>query len=455
VIVRFRTGPDETGRSARQTREIFGKSVRSRGKSLALHVAEAMDRPIDATVQQQRRLRRAGTATTVIAIIVAALIWLPGLVRPSVRRSAVRTAVTDAGPIESVITATGTVVPEVEQVVSSPVDARVLRILARTGAALKKGDPLVTLDVSEAQLTVDKLIEDQAIKENEQASTRLKLEKSLIDLNGKVEVKSLQLASLRSQLERDRQLAADGLLSQELLKKSDLAVAQATIELKQLEGERDNARVANRTELDGLALEMSKLRKESHEARRVLELATPRADRDGVLTQALTEEGVAIRKGDVIARVADLRSFRVDATVSDVHAGRLATGLPVVVRLNDVALEGRVARVLPTIQNGAVTLHVALTNPSSPLLRSNLRVDVGIVTARKPRAVRIKRGPFATGEGVQQVFVIRGDRAVRTPVELGLASFDQVEVVRGLVEGDEAIISDMSDYMRLKEVRIR
>ena len=414
-----------------------------------------MDRPIDATVQQQRRLRRAGTATTVIAIIVAALIWLPGLVRPSVRRSAVRTAVTDAGPIESVITATGTVVPEVEQVVSSPVDARVLRILARTGAALKKGDPLVTLDVSEAQLTVDKLIEDQAIKENEQASTRLKLEKSLIDLNGKAEVKSLQLASLRSQLERDRQLAADGLLSQELLKKSDLAVAQATIELKQLEGERDNARVANRTELDGLALEMSKLRKESHEARRVLELATPRADRDGVLTQALTEEGVAIRKGDVIARVADLRSFRVDATVSDVHAGRLATGLPVVVRLNDVTLEGRVARVLPTIQNGAVTLHVALTNPSSPLLRSNLRVDVGIVTARKPRAVRIKRGPFATGEGVQQVFVIRGDRAVRTPVELGLASFDQVEVVRGLVEGDEAIISDMSDYMRLKEVRIR
>jgi multidrug efflux pump subunit AcrA (membrane-fusion protein) len=138
-----------------------------------------MDRPIDATVHQRRRLRRAGTATAVLAIVVAALLWLPGLVRPSVSRSAVRTAVTDAGPIESVITATGTVVPEVEQVVSSPVDARVLRILARSGAPLTKGDPLVTLDVSEAQLAVDKLIEDQALKENEQASTRLKLEKSL------------------------------------------------------------------------------------------------------------------------------------------------------------------------------------------------------------------------------------------------------------------------------------
>jgi HlyD family secretion protein len=414
-----------------------------------------VDRPIDEDVQRRRTVRRAGTAGAVLAVVAGALVWLPGLVRPSISRASLRTAVADAGPIEAVITATGTVVPEVEQVVSSPVDARVLRILKRTGARLEKGDPLVTLDISETQLAVDKLGQDLAIKQNQQARTRLSLEKSLIDLNGQVEVKTLQLASLRSQLARDRQLAADGLLSQELLKKSELAVSQAQIELTQLEGSRENARIANRTEVEGLGLEMSKLHQEQREARRLLDLATPRADRAGVLTWALSQEGVAIRKGDVIARLADLGSFRVEATVSDVHARRLAAGLPVTVKVNDDTLEGTVAAVLPTIQNGAMTLQVALKDPSSALLRSNLRVDVGIVTASKPRVVRIRRGPFASGEGVQQVFVIRGDRAVRTPVELGLSSFDQFEVVRGLVPGDEAIISDMNDYTRLKEVRIR
>jgi HlyD family secretion protein len=414
-----------------------------------------VDRPIDEDVQRRQRVRRAGTVGAVLAVVAAALVWLPGLVRPSISRASVRTSVADAGPIEAVITATGTVVPEVEQVVSSPVDARVLRILKRTGARLEKGAPLVTLDISETQLAVDKLGQDLAIKQNQQARTRLSLEKSLIDLNGQVEVKTLQLASLRSQLARDRQLAADGLLSQELLKKSELAVSQAQIELTQLEGSRENARIANRTEVEGLGLEMSKLHQEQREARRLLDLATPRADRAGVLTWALTQEGVAIRKGDVIARVADLGSFRVEATVSDVHARRLAAGLPVTVKVNDDTLEGTVGAVLPTIQNGAMTLQVALKDPSSALLRSNLRVDVGIVTASKPRVVRIRRGPFASGDGVQQVFVIRGDRAVRTPVELGLASFDQFEVVRGLVPGDEAIISDMNDYTRLKEVRIR
>ena len=83
-----------------------------------------MDRPIDADVQRQRTLRRAETRRRWSPC------WRPRcsgcLASCAVDQPAgVRTAIADAGPIEAVITATGTVVPEVEQVVSSPVDARV------------------------------------------------------------------------------------------------------------------------------------------------------------------------------------------------------------------------------------------------------------------------------------------------------------------------------------------
>ena len=69
--------------------------------------------------------------------------------------------------------------------------------------------------------------------------------------------------------------------------------------------------------------------------------------------------------------------------------------------------------------------------------------------------MRIKKGPFANGEGLRDVFVVRGDVAVKTPVRLGIASFDQYEVVQGLLEGDEVIISDMTDYQHLKEVKLK
>ena len=191
----------------------------------------------------------------------------------------------------------------------------------------------------------------------------------------------------------------------------------------------------------------------------MLELATPRADRDGVLTWALTQEGVAIRKGDVIARVADL-----GVVPRRGHRLRRARGAAsrracrCTVKVNDDALAGhRAAPCCPTIQNGAITRAGRRSHdPSSRLLRSNLRVDVLIVTASKPRVVRLKRGPFAAGSGEQQVFVIRGDRAVRTPVELGALELRPFGGRAGARQpGDEAIISDMSDYARLKEVRIR
>ncbi len=413
-----------------------------------------VDRPLDPDVTRRQNRRRLALGGTALSVAVAGFLWLPSLVSPRIARDAIRTAVVESGAVDSTISATGLVVPAVEQVITSPVDARVMRVIERAGAKLAPGQPILELDVSQARLTVDKLTQDLSIKANAQAQKRLALAKSLIDLEGRAEVKALQLASLEAQLQRDKQMSAEGLLSLELLKRSELAAAQAAIELKQLRAERDNAQAANRTELEGLDLEIAKLRGEETEARRQLDLASPRASRAGVLTWVITEEGVSVTKGQALARVADFATFRVDASVSDVHARRLVIGQPATVRIGDERLEGNVAAINPTVVNGTIAVAIALAEPSSPLLRSNLRADVEIVTARQPRTLRVRRGPFATGEGTQPVFVVRGDRAYRVPVSFGISSADFFEVRDGLSLGDEVIVSDMREYARLERIRI-
>jgi len=414
-----------------------------------------VDRPLDGTYRRARTLKRAGVSIAGVATLLAVFLWGPGWISPSVARARVRTARVDAGPIEAVISASGTVLPEIEEVVSSPVDARVLRILVRPGAELKPGQPIVELDTSESTLAVEKLAQNLALKENQQEKTRLELERSLNDLDSQERIKDLQLQSFRSQLARSQALSKEGLISVEQLRQAELAEAQAVIELKKIQKERENAQRATRAQIDGLALEMATVRRETEEARRQLNLASPKAGRAGVLTWSLAEEGIAVHKGDVLARVADLSSFRVEATLSDVHAKQVSVGLPVAVKVGEETLDGTVSNVLPTIKNGVMTVQVVLRQKSSALLRSNLRVDAFIVTGRRARALRIKKGPFADGGGPADAFVVRGDRAYRTRVELGLSSFDEFEVVKGLAAGDEVIISDMKDYMHLKEIRIR
>jgi HlyD family secretion protein len=329
----------------------------------------------------------------------------------------------------------------------------VLRILQRPGAQLKQGDAVVELDVSESVLALEKVLKDLRIKDNQQSQTRLTLEKSLVDLDGRIEVKSLELQSAQARFSGDDQLFREGLLSREALRQSELAVKQAQIELAQLRDERKNAERTTGVQIEGLSLERGSLDKEAAQARRLLDLSTTKSDRNGVLTWVLSQEGALVRRGDVIARIADLSSFRVDGAVSDVHAGRLRTGMAMVLRINNVDLRGTVTEVYPTVENGVVRFTAGLSDPSNTLLRPSLRGDVLIVTERKPRALQVKRGPFA--DNARQAFVLRGDRAVRVPIEIGLAGIDDVEIVSGVSEGDELIISDMRDYVHLSEVRVR
>jgi HlyD family secretion protein len=414
-----------------------------------------VDRALSADVTRRTRIRRLTSVIVPVAVVAAALVWLPGWLRPSVNLSRIRTAPVVAGPIDASITASGLVVPALERVVSSPLDARVLRILQRPGAALRRGDPVLELDVSESAAAVARAENDLAVKDNEQQQTRLGYEKSLVDLDGRLRIKALELESRRATLDMHRSLAAKGLLSKEELRTSELAVQQAEIQLAQLTDERTNAGAATDIQLKGLALQRATAARDVAEKRRVLDLATTEADRDGVLTWIVSEEGALVRRGDVLARIADLTAFRVDATVSDVHTGRLRVGLPAVVRIDEISLEGQVSEVFPSVDNGTLRFTVALRESVHAGLRPNLRADVQVVTERKPRALKVKRGPFADGSGAHQLFVLDGSRAMRRTVELGVSNFDDIEVVSGLREGETVVISDMRDYTHLTEVRVR
>lgn len=414
-----------------------------------------MDREIETGFRRKQWLRRSVLTVALIGVVAVVFIWGPSLLKTTIARTQIRTARVDAGPLESQITASGKVVPEFEQVLSSPVNARVLKILKRPGAILAKGEPILELDLNESQLAIEKLNQQIELKQNQQAKARLDLEDTLIRLQSNIQIKTLELKSAQASTARNNSLFKQGLLSEEKLREVELLEEKTRTELKQLEDSKRNSQASTKTQLEGLALEMKTLEQERAEAQRQLELATTKSDRNGVLTWVVEVEGSTVQKGTVLARIADLSTFRVEATVSDVHASRLSAALPVKVKINDDLLPGLIASINPAVANGIITMLVALDDKSSDLLKSNLRVDVLISTDRKERALRIKKGPFASGEGSKDVFVIRGETAIKTPVRFGISSFDQYEVLQGLIEGDEVIISDMKDYLHLKEVKLK
>ncbi len=414
-----------------------------------------MDRPVDPSYSRNRWMKRVGLAVLVGVAFLATLAWGPAFLTPSVTRARVRTALVSVGPIESTLTASGTVVPEFEQVLAAPLDARVLRILKKPGDKVRKGDPIVQLDVSDSESEVKTIDNKVSIKENEQDQLRISLENTLIELKSQLEIKRLEVQSFGLDVSQNRKLRSENLIPDEQLRKSEVQWQRSQIELKKLEESIQSAEKSTRAQLAGRDMEMAILRQERQDKERRLRLATTQSDRDGVLTWVVQEVGSMVKQGAVIARVADLSSFRVEATLSDVHASQLMPGLPARVLANEKMLDGMISSILPTIKDGAMTIVIGLKDKADPNLRSNLRVDVYVVSGHKDKALKIKRGPAVPGEGIHDLFVIRGNVAVRTPVKIGLSSFEEAEVLSGLMEGDEVIVSDMSDYSSRKEISVR
>lgn len=414
-----------------------------------------MDRPLEKRVRYKKLLKRFGPAFLLTVLAVVVLTSAFGWLKPSVRRTEIRTCSVERGPVEATITASGTVVPEYEHVVTSPVDTRVSRILKNPGDPVDAGEQIVELDVSEARLDLDRVDDRISLKQVEREKAKLDLAGKVNDWRNESEIKTVELEYLDYEAERCRNYQGVGLFTLDDLRKAEKDAERARIELRQIQETIAHAEQALATELRRLDLEIGILRKERADAARRLDLALGTTDRAGVLTWVVRSEGTAVRRGDEIARVADLSAFRVEVTVSDIHGERMAPGLPVLVRSGDTTLHGRVANVLPMVENGVITMEVTLEEKRHPVLRQNLRVEVFVVTAREENALRVCRGQFLNVDGTPAVFVVRGDKAERTEVRFGLKNFEYYQILEGLHEGDEIILSDMEDHQHTREVKIR
>lgn len=414
-----------------------------------------MDRPLQNHYRRRRLGRRLAAWGIGLGLLVTAILVIPGWMKPSVSRSRVRTAVVDRGPIEATLSATGQVVPAYETLLTSPLATRLERILRQPGAQVDSGEVIAVLDRSEAVTRLEKLEDQISLKRNEREQTELELAKALGELRGRRRLKALDVESLEFEESRNRKLVEGGMVSGDMHRQSQTDLKRARIELDQIDQAIVTEERTLAARLDGLALEIALLEKDREEAARRLRRVEVSADRSGVVTWVLPQEGTAVTEGEAVARVADLSAFRVDASVGDVHATRLTEGMPVTVRVGEEYLPGQVSTVHPTVENGVVTFEVELARPDHPGLRHNLRVDVHPITDSVPQAIRVRRGAYVNVDGVPHVFVVHDDVAVRTPVEFGVHSYEMSQVLSGLQPGEEVILSDMSAHRSAREVRIR
>jgi HlyD family secretion protein len=390
-----------------------------------------------------------------IILLLAACIWfLRFSFKSSINKSAFTTAVVEKGNIENTINASGEVLPEFEETITSPITASIQKVVRDAGSKVQAGESVLTLDKTTSQTEYKKLEFQLESKRNDIRKLKLELDKSFYDIKSNNDIKQLKINSLIADVENAKRLLNAGGGTRESVDQAELNLKVAKLEKQQLENEIKSKQQTMEVEMKEAEIAADIQENDQKELERKLQLANIVASRPGVVTWVNKNIGSTIREGESLVRIADLGSFKVVGSLSDNYIDQVYNGMTAIIRINETKMRGKVVNIYPSVQNGIVSFEIALDELNNKLFRPNMKVDVFLVTATHNDVLRVSNGAAFKGSSTQDVFVVHNGKAERRTVHIGMTNFDFVEIKDNLQSGDVIITSDMSDYKNAKEITI-
>lgn len=414
-----------------------------------------MDREIPKSERRRARLRKAAVVAAVVIAVVTATAVVSHLLGGSVSARSLEFSTVSTGDLQVSVTASGSIVPEYEQIIVSPISTRIVEVYKKAGDHVSEGEALLRLDLQSAETDYHKGLDDEKMRVLQLQKLRINQNTRLTDLKMQVSVARMTLNSKRMELRNERYLDSIGSGTTDRVRQAELDYHTAELSVQQLETQLANETRAAQAEYRVQQLNLEMYRKTLAEMRRVLDDAKIRSPRRAVLTSICTSIGAQISQGQQVAVVSDLSSFKADCTIADGYADRLAVGGRVIVRSGKKTLTGTISSLNPQARNAMLDFTVRLDDPGNALLRSGLKVEVSVLTAEKAGVRRIKSGPYYQGPGTYRLFVRNGNRLEARDVRLGEASYDYVEVTGGLSDGEQVVVSDMEQYKSRRSLTLK
>ena len=418
-----------------------------------------MDIARPAIIAQQKRMRRTAYGAAAVAAVVLISLGLSRLkpAAPSVDRGTVVIDTVKRGGMLRQVRGLGTLVPEDFRWIPAATDGRVERIVVLPGSIVTADT--VILELSNPELEMQALDAESQLRASEAgyAELKVRLESQHLDQEAAAASVQADYAQARMRADRDEELAQEGLVADLDRKISKVTADQLAnrhrIEQKRLAIAGDSIKA----QLAGMRAQVDQKRVLARLRRSQVRAQAVRAGIGGMLQQVPVEVGQRVSPGTILAKVAEQNRLKAVIRVAETQAKDIQVGQPASIDTRNGIVEGRVSRVDPASQNGTVTVDVALTSELPKGARPDLSVDGTVELERLENILYVGR-PAQGGQGPGPVGLFKleegGGTATRVTVRLGRASVSTVEVVGGLKEGDQVILSDTSAYDAVDRIRL-
>lgn len=396
-----------------------------------------------------------GGACALLAVTVGLSRLRPAA--PTVERASVWLDTVKRGPMVRQVKGAGTLVPEYIRWLTADTAGRVERIHVRPGATVKADTLLIELSNPDVQLQALEAERQLASVEADLIQVRMELETQ------RLAQEAMVAALINESAEAERRASANEALHQKTLI-GDLEERQTrdkAAELRRrlaLEEKKLHVVASSMKEqLTAQQGQVERLKAVARFRRAQVESMKVLAGEDGVLQDLPLELGQWVTPGVLLAKVVKPERLKAELRIAETQARDIQPGLKALVDTRNGVVEGQVARVAPAASQGTVRVEVSLPAELPRGARPDLTVEGTVELERLGNVLSVGRPAGAQPNATMALFRLMpgSDEAVRVPVQLGRGSVNAVEVLQGLQEGDQVVLSDMAAWDAVERVRLR
>ncbi len=413
-----------------------------------------MDRKIPQDVLRKERRKKYMKYGAVAAVSVALIVIVITLLRDTVSLKNIQLSEVEVGTIEVSVSASGKVMPAFEETIIAPIESRIVEVYKKAGDSVDVGTPLVRLDLQSIETDYNKMLDELQVRRYRIEQQRIKNKSTLSNIEMQLKVNEMQIDKMQVEVRNEKYLDSIGAGTTDKVREVQLRYNVAKLEQEQARKKFENDRKVADSELRVQEIELEICRKSLAETKRILDDAQIRSPRKAILTYINNQVGTRVSHGSTVAILSDLSHFRIDGEIADSYADRIAPGNKVVVKIGNDELIGAVSSVTPLSKNGVIQFSVILEEDDHARLRSGLKTDVYVMNAIKEEVMRIANGPYYSGQGTYELFVLDGSILEKRKVKLGESNYQYVEVISGLKSGDKVVVSDMAQYRNRSKLKV-
>jgi len=378
--------------------------------------------------------------------------WLSA--EASVSAERIRTAVVSRGDLVRDLSVQGRVVAAVSPTLYSPATGTVsLEVLP--GDTVKIDQVLAVIDSPEVRSEYLQELSSLDQLRAELAREKIQARKAQVTGQQIIDLAQVKLTAAEREMRRSEQSIKTNAISEIDFERSRDELARANVEYKhavqdaQLEGESLEFETTTRQ----LAVDRQQLVTDELQ-RQVADLSI-RSPVNGIVGNVAVNQKAVVNRNSPLITVVDLSAFEVEIRIPEAYADDLGIGLAGDVQYNGEEFRGELVSLSPEVVNNEVVGRIRFAGDPPPGLRQNQRVTVRVMMDELINVLKVQRGAFTDSGGGRYAFVLTGGGlAERREIRLGARSAAEVEILSGLNEGEEVIISSMAEFDNLDTLQI-